>query len=95
MFVVVYLLESKKNVIVPEKFIYGLSEEKLKNYGANHNQSHRIYWSEAALEGVDQIPNPDFPTNFFLPTTTVHPPPNEIVETCYTGRLKRFFGKSH
>lgn len=92
MFVVVYLLDAKKNIIVPETFIYELNEEKLKNYGANRNQSHLIYWSNAASDGIDGVPNPDFPTDFTLPPTNVHPP-REIEETCYIVRLKRFFSK--
>lgn len=93
MFVVIYLTASKKHIIVPENFILGLCEEKLKNYGANSNQTHLIFWSKAALFGVDEIPDSTYQVNFSLKPTNEYPPPANVIDTCYFGLIKRFFRK--
>lgn len=90
MYVVVYLIDVKKNVIVPEKHINGLDEESLKNVGANHNFTYQIFWSENATND-EGVPNGEYQPNFNLPKSMIFPP--DVPDACYTGRIKNFFRK--
>lgn len=86
MFVVVFLIEPKVHVIVPEQFIFDLNEESLKNVGKNGNFHYKIFWSENALT-VDGAPDSGYKPNFDSPESKVFPP---IGSACYVGKLKKF-----
>lgn len=92
MFVVVYLKEIKKRVIVPEKWIFDQNEEYLKNNGVNRNRDVLVYWSN---DGVDAngCPDENYAANFRADKVNDHPPPNNIVESCYIARTLRYFGE--
>lgn len=90
MFALVFFTGPMVSTFVPEKFVFGLSEEKLKNYGTNSGQSHLIFWSKKALRDGD-VPDLNYAPNFFLPTSDIFPPIED--EICYIGKVKRFFGK--
>lgn len=86
-FLVVYLIDAKKRVIIPEKFVLGFDETKVKNYGANSNQTHRVFWSEDdSNDFCAEQPN------FNLPLSVEYPPVN-VSKTCYKARILRFFSK--
>lgn len=79
-FVLAFLTEVKKHIVVPEQFVFDLNQLKLKNLGVNRNQNFKIFWSN----------NVDCTTpNFDAPRSEVHPPINE--EACYIGRVYRFY----
>lgn len=80
---------SKKNIIVPENFIYGLDVEKLKNVGRNANHKYKIFWSESAIN-ENGVPNAEYLPNFDLPKCTVFPP---IDEACYIGQTRKCFSE--
>lgn len=92
MFVVVYLIDSKVHIIIPEKWICDLNEENLKNNGANTSRKHRVFWSNLAVD-ENGVPNTSYEPNFRLDVTAAYPPLNEIFETCYYGQIKHFFGE--
>lgn len=50
-FAVAYLIAPKKHVVVPENYIFDLNEAKLRNYGVNSNQTHKVFWSENGGKG--------------------------------------------
>lgn len=77
---------------MPEEFIFGLNEEKLRNYGTNTYQNYTIFWSIAALD-ENQVPRYGYEPNFFLEPLNEFPPPFNIVDACYIGRTIKFFGK--
>lgn len=89
MFVVVYLVDAKAHIIVPEKFIFGLDEERLKNVGRNSNFQYKIFWAESAID-ANGVPNAEFLPDFNLPKSTAFPPNDEA---CYVGKLKKFFSE--
>lgn len=87
MFAVVYLIDPKKQIIVPEKFIFGLSKQNLFNYGKNKRQ-FRIFWSNVLLQDpTAQFCEPKFNLNLSL----IHPPIEN--EVCYRAQIKYFFGE--
>lgn len=89
MFVVVFLTDVKKHIIVPEQFIFGLDEERLKNIGRNSNFQYKIFWSENAID-ENGVPNAEYLPNFALPKCTTFPP---VDDACYVGKLKKFFSE--
>lgn len=93
MFVVVHLVDVKKRIIVPENFIFDLSQENLKNNGCNKNFTYLAYWSHTALGDENSAPNINCQPNFTAPISKIFPPGDDLQEACYTVRLKKFFGK--
>lgn len=83
MFVIVYLKDAKKQIIIPQEWIMDLDQEALNNQGKNSNQNRRIFYSRI---GNQVAPN-------FNLVLSKEFPPFEINETCYIGRIKRFCGK--
>lgn len=81
-FVLVFLKEPKKYVVVPENFIFDLDQQKLKNNGANRNQNFKIFWSNDI--------NCTAP-NFDAEESKIHPP--IVVEACYIGRVYKFYSE--
>lgn len=91
MYVVVYLCDAKKNVVVPQKFIFGLSQPLLNNYGKQRTKKFLIFWSPAAFSrGEDEEPNLEFIPNFKLNISSIWTPEEEA---CYIGQIRYFFGK--
>lgn len=88
MLVLVYLLEAKKQIIIPQEWIMDLDQEILNNRGKNSNQNRRVFWTSVGINR--DIPNATLPPNFNLPNSTVFPPSNNATETCYIARIKRF-----
>lgn len=85
-FVVVWLNEPKKHVVIEDGWVQGLNCAKLKNNGRNSNQDFLIFWAS-----IDGIPNLGIEPRFdatlsseFVSTTN---------GTCYYGRIEKFFGK--
>lgn len=82
MFYVVYLIESKRNVILPVHWVDGNQNqlEKFINYGVNNNQKHRCYFNNNR-NLFDIQPNfDDFPVgNSHFPD-----------EGCYIGKIVKF-----
>lgn len=95
MLVVIYLMDAKRHTIVPEHFIYSLNEKNLKNRGVNSNQNRLIYFSKDCFEKLGQNVNVKqmYAPKFHLPVTKVYPLPNNLVETCFIGRMYNFEGK--
>lgn len=91
MFVVVYLCEPKVHIIVPQSFIFGLSQQALNNYGKRRSKKYLIFWSKKAFNG--EIPAIDYTPNFALNVCSTFPPPRD--EACFIGKTKYFYGKSH
>lgn len=88
MFAVVYLANAKKHIVVPKKFIFGLSKQNLYNYGKNKRQ-FLVYWSKVLSD--DPTAENCVP-NFGLDVTSKYPP--EQNETCFIVQIKYFFGKN-
>lgn len=92
MFVVVYLCEAKKHIVVPQTFIFELSQQNLNNYGRQRLKKFLVFWSKKAFVGEDEMPMPDYTPNFGLNVSSTYPPEG-IEESCYIGQIKYFFGK--
>lgn len=90
MFVLVYLVDAKQHIIIPQEWILALDQEILNNNGKNSNQNRRVFWSIEAINR--QITDEIIPPNFHLPVSTVFPPTQNTSETCYIARIKRFCG---
>lgn len=95
MFVSVYLIDARVHTVVPREFIFELNKVNLYNNGVNSNQNRLIYFSKVLFEaleiGNDTAPT-DYIPNFSVPVTKVYPLPSEVQETCFIGRLKKFWG---
>lgn len=87
MLVVVYLINQKKNLIIPQQWIFGLSQEKLNNLGKVSYRNQRIYWTNRG-QNSDGIPDETIMPNFHLPLSNIFPP--QADETCYIARVKRY-----
>lgn len=85
MFAVIFLCEPKVHIIVPQSFIYGLSQQVLFNYGKNRNKKYLVFWSKRGNEDLNTIPN------FELNICERFPPRQD--EACYIGKIKYFYGK--
>lgn len=97
MFVVVYLCDAKINIVVPQKFVFGLSQQNLNNYGRQRNKKYLVFWSKKAIQkvGDDEVPMLNYTADFSLNVSSTFPPPNGRDEACYIGQTKYFFGKSN
>lgn len=93
MFVVVYIKSANKYVVVPEKWIFDINQELLKNKGVNGNRDVLVFWSLDGL--VDDKPNEEFAPNFHLEKAQAFPLPSGVKEACYIARLVRYFGKKN
>lgn len=87
MFAVVYLVEAKKHIVLPIKFIFGLSKQNLYNYGKNKRQ-FRAYWSKVLS---DDPTAENCEPNFGLNVSSNYPPVHN--ETCLIVQIKYFFCK--
>lgn len=87
MFAIVYLLEAKKNLIIPQNWIMGLTQENLNNFGKASYQTRRVFWSQIGIS-CELIPDVSIIPNFHLPLAKVFPPP--IDEVCYIARVRRY-----
>lgn len=85
-FVVVYLVDAKRNVIVPENWVQDLNNAKLKNLGKNSNQIFLMFWSSTNDEA-----NWDKEPNFGAPLVKDYCPTHDGV--CFICKVKKFFGK--
>lgn len=88
-YVVVYLTEVRKKVIVPENYINGYNQDflrHLKNKGNNASRNHLIFWSNEIVEGAF-YPEPDKKAN----ELKIFPPEKN---GWYIGRTLYFTGKN-
>lgn len=96
MFAVVALkTKPRKHCVIPEKYIFGLDkmEDQLKTWGANKAHDHLIFWSRELIND-DISPNSMFhPPNFNVDRCEEFPPPLNIDNACYLGRVKCFFSE--
>lgn len=87
MYAVIFLVDAKKHIVVPQEFIFGLSQQNLNNYGRN-KRKFLIFWSKEVCEnGAVTNANP----NFALNVCSHYPPAGN--ETCYIGQIKYFYGE--
>lgn len=95
MLVIVYLNDADCHIVVPENFIYLLNEKNLKNYGVNSNQNRLIYFSKDCFEKLKENGDvqQEYEPKFYLPVTKIYPLPENLVETCFIGRMYSFEGK--
>lgn len=66
---VAYLLDARKNIVIPCTWIRDAKQvlRKFVNYGLNSSQTHLCFWSEHAdARTHDGRPNFDFQPNFEL-----------------------------
>lgn len=89
MFVVVFLVDAKQHVAVPQKFVFGLNQQNLNNYGKS-KRKFLIFWSKEVFQS-DSMENTDVMPNFRLNVSSQYPPTQN--QTCYIGQLKYFFGE--
>lgn len=92
MLVLVYLVDAKKHIIIPQEWIMKFSQEALNNVGKNSNQNRRVFWSSVGMNN-DEIADATIAPNFNLAVSTIYPPPDNTTETCYIGRIERFCGR--
>lgn len=92
MYVTVYLKVPKVYIVVPEKWLFDIDEEKLKNKGVNSNQNTRIFWSSI---GVDNHGRPcsDYAPKFHIDEAKEYPPEKGLKEACYIGRTKSYYSE--
>lgn len=96
MFVTVFLVEARAHIVIPQKFVYELNQMNLCNNGINTNQNRRIFFSTQllnALENGEVIHENEYAPNFNLPITGNYPLPDDMLETCFIARLKKFWGE--
>lgn len=96
MFVTVYLVEAHMHTVVPKEFIYDLNQVNLNNHGVNCNQNRLIFFSTELFESLkngNDIVHSEYLPKFHLSVTKLYPLPSELKETCFVGRLKKFWGK--
>lgn len=94
MLVVLYLVDAKKHIIVPQEWVMALDQEVLNNNGKNCNQNRLVYWSSVGINKDDMTPiDVAIVPNFSSPISTCFPPPSDTIGTCYIARIKRFCGK--
>lgn len=91
MYVVVFLCDAKKHIVVPQKFIFALSQQYLNNYGRQRTRKFLVFWSNKAFF-CDEIPDLNYKPNFSLNVSSTYPPDGRD-EACYIGQIKYFFGK--
>lgn len=85
-FVVVYILQARELVVVPDNWILDLNQAKLKNYGVNANQDFLVFWS-----GYNGRPILDAEIDFnAFRAIEYHATVDKV---CYICRIKKFFGK--
>lgn len=90
MFITAFIVSVKKNVIIPEEWVFDVNQELLKNKGVNSNRNVLIYWSKSAI-GNDGIPNAMHVPNFSATKSVVFPPTTD--EACYLARTTHYFGE--
>lgn len=83
-----YLVYAKRQIIIPQEWIFQLDQEILNNRGKNSNQNYRIYWSSVGI--LNGIPDSNILPKFDLPESKVFPQSEEMNEACYIARIKRF-----
>lgn len=96
MFIVVYLVEPKVHTIVPQQFVYELWQANLFNRGLNQNQNRLIYFSQELFNSFENgldVDQTEYIPNFELAKTNVYPLPDNLQETCFIGRLVKFWGE--
>lgn len=95
MFLTVFLVEANEHTVIPEEFVFQLVEENVKNHGLNSNQNRLVYFSRELFELLESgdIPHSEIIPNFGLPISKMYPLPDGLLETCFIGRLKKFWGK--
>lgn len=94
--ITVFLNEANAHTAIPMHFVHDLNDVTLKNRGVNSNQNRLIYFSSELFDGLinGEIQAPsDYITNFDLPITKMYPLPDGLRETCFVGRLKKFWGE--
>lgn len=87
MLVVVYLVDAKMHVIIPQNWIMGLTQENLNNFGKASYQTRRVFWSKNETNH-ETIPGDSIVPNFHLPLCNIFPPLTS--EACYIARVKRY-----
>lgn len=95
MFATVFLVDAKVHTVIPHEFIYGLLPENLFNYGVNSNQNRLIYFSQEIFDVLKNnvAANGSTTVDFSLPVTEIYPLPIGLQNTCFTARIKKFFGE--
>lgn len=92
MFVVVFLSDAKKHIIVPQEFVFGLSQQSLNNVGKNRNRQFLVFWSKKAVCAGSEIPDSKYKPNFGANVSKTFPPIGRD-EACFTAQIKYFYGK--
>lgn len=87
MLVVVYLVDAKKHVIIPQRWIMGLTQENLNNYGKSSYRFRRVFWSKNRIDR-DWVPDDSIVPNFQKPLSKVFPPHNN--DACYIAHVKLY-----
>lgn len=87
MFVVIFLTDSKKHIVVPQKFISGLSQQSLNNYGRQRSKKFKVFWSKNCDDDLQLF---DDEPNFNRNLCATFPPSED--EVCYMAQIKYFFG---
>lgn len=67
MYIVVFLKEAKKRLVVPDKWImdFEIHMAKFLNYGLNRNQIYHVYWTENTTRFDENgVPDCEFKPNF-------------------------------
>lgn len=98
MFVSLYLIDAREHTVVPREFIFDINVVNLYNNGVNSNQNQLIFFSKVLFEALKNDNDTaflDYEPNFNIPVTKVYPLPNEVQETCFISRLKKFWDNSN
>lgn len=87
--VVIFLDGAKYHIVVPQEFVYGLSQQNLNNYGKNKHK-FTVYWSKEVSESENGLAGNHVP-DFTMEKSACFPPIGNAA--CYDCKLKYFFGK--
>lgn len=92
MFAVVFLCDAKKHIIIPQEFIFGVSQQSLNNVGKNRNRKYLVFWSKQAVCAGSEIPDSKYKPNFSLNVSKTFPPVGRD-QACFIAQTKYYFGK--
>lgn len=92
MFVVVKIKDSNIPIVVPEGWIQDLNQFRLKNYGANRNQIHLIYYNKQTVDEKKQAASTIAP-NFSVTLLSDFDAIANLDECCFYGFIVKFWCK--
>lgn len=88
MYFVVFIIQTRRHVIVPHSWIKEINfhAENIINNGINHNRKFMVFWTDNPEAFIGQRPLRNYAPNVFASTTSIFP--DEGWYSCYIKRFK-------